>query len=105
MRPRAALKLTVEQRLGFEIALARELIAASYKQMQEDLHNHGKYNPSSMIELHESERVLCALERVSGKFYRDCLDAERAHNAECRERAKEKMSEALSDAARKGLKP
>ena len=48
MRASRALKLTVQQRLGFEITLARARIERAYKRMQDDLHAFGKYPDTTM---------------------------------------------------------
>ena len=77
-----ALKLTVAQRLGFEITLARARIERAYKQMQDDLHSLGKYPDSTGIALHEAEQILAALERVSGDFYRRSIENEKAYRDE-----------------------
>ena len=74
MRPSSALKLTVQQRLGFEITLAQARIERSYKRMQDDLHAYGKYPDCTGIELHEAEQILSALERVSGDYYRRIIE-------------------------------
>lgn len=93
MRASNALKLTVEQRLGFEITLARARIERAYKQMQDDLHALGKYPDSTGIALHEAEQILAALERVSGDYYRQTIEnvknyrKEQARNADQEARA------------------
>lgn len=101
MNATAALKLTVAQRLGFEVTLARATVERAYKQMQDDLHGHGRYNDSAMIALHEAERTLAALERVSGDFYRQSIANAKAYREEQKRYASECAAAALESA--KGL--
>lgn len=98
MRPSQALKLTVQQRLGFEITLARSRIERAYKQMQDDLHAYGKYPDTTMIALHEAEQILAALERVSGTFYKQTIENEKAYREEQKRYAKEDADAALATA-------
>lgn len=98
MRPSSALKLTVEQRLGFEITLAQARIERSYKRMQDDLHAFGKYPDSTMIELHEAEQILSALERVSGDYYRRIIDGLKKANEDRKREAREEAAAALINA-------
>lgn len=95
MRPTSAVKLTVQQRLGFEITLARARIERAYKRMQDDLHAYGKYPDTTMIELHEAEQILTALERVSGDFYKRTIANMKAYREEQKQRAKEDADYAL----------
>lgn len=99
MRAASALKLTIEQRLGFEITLARARIDRAYQRMQTDLHECGKYADSTMIELHEAEQILHALERVSGAYYRETIANMKAYREEQKARAKEDADFALAEAA------
>ncbi len=96
MRPSSALKLTVQQRLGFEITLAQARIERSYKRMQDDLHAYGKYPDTTMIALHEAEQILCALERVSGDYYRRIIDGLKKFNEERKREAAEAAAHAIS---------
>lgn len=99
MRAITALKLTVEQRLGFEMTLARARIERAYARMQSDLHEFGKYPDSTMIELHEAEQILHALERVSGAFYRCLIENMKTYGDEQKQRAKEDAAYAVEVAA------
>jgi ABC-type enterochelin transport system ATPase subunit len=98
VRASSALKLTVAQRLGFEITLARARIERAYKQMQDDLHAFGRYPDSTGIALHEAEQILAALERVSGDFYRRSIESERAYRDEQKRNAAEDAKVALAQA-------
>ena len=98
--PSQAIKLTVQQRLGFEITLARARIERAYKRMQDDLHAFGKYPDTTMIELHEAEQILVALERVSGDFYRQTIANLKAYRDEQKQRAKEDAQHALETAGK-----
>ena len=95
MRAASAIKLTVQQRLGFEITLARARIERAYKRMQDDLHAFGKYPDTTMIELHEAEQILAALERVSGDFYRRTIENMRLYREEQKQQAKADADYAL----------
>ena len=99
MRASYAVKLTVEQRLGFEITLARARIERAYKQMQDDLHAYGHYPDSTGIALHEAEQILAALERVSGDFYRRTIENVKAYREEQKQQAKDDAAYALEVAA------
>lgn len=88
MRAATALKLTVKQRLGFEITLARARIDRAYEKMQRDLHDLGKYAEQTMIECHEAEQILMALERVSGDYYRKTIANMKAYREEQKAQAK-----------------
>lgn len=101
MRAGHAVKLTVQARLGFEITLARARIERAYKRMQDDLHAYGKYPDTTMIELHEAEQILAALERVSGDFYKRHIENMRAYRDEQKQRAKEDAEAALEIARSK----
>ena len=79
MKATSAMKLTVQQRLGFEITYARARIEQYYKKMQDELHNYGKYTDSTVIALHEAEQVMLALERVNGDFYRQTIANTKAY--------------------------
>lgn len=98
MRPSSALKLTMEQRLGFEITLAQARIERAYKQMQDDLHAHGKYTDAAGIALHEAEQVLAALERVSGAYYQRIIDGIKKYNEDRKREAAEAARLALASA-------
>lgn len=98
MRAASALKLTVQQRLGFEVTLARARIERAYEQMQKDLHGNGRYNDSTMIELHEAEQILIALERVSGAFYRTTIANAKAYHDEQKKQVKEDADMAIANA-------
>ena len=100
MRAATALRLTIEQRLGFEITLARARIERAYLRMQNELHEYGKYPDSTMIELHESEQILYALERVSGAFYRSTIENMKAYREEQKRRAKEDAGYVLAKAGK-----
>lgn len=100
MRASSALKLSVQQRLGFEITLARARIERAYKRMQDDLHAFGTYPDTTMIELHEAEQILTALERVSGDFYRRTIDNMKAYRAEQKQCAKEDADYVLEEIKR-----
>lgn len=98
MRASNAVKLTVQQRLGFEIALARSRIEMAYERMQKDLHEYGKYTDTTGIELHEAEQILAALERVSGDFYRRTIANMKAYREEQKRTAKEEAEMAMANA-------
>lgn len=98
MRASNAVKLTVQQRLGFEIALARSRIEMAYERMQKDLHEYGKYTDTTGIELHEAEQILAALERVSGDFYRRHLESMKAYREEQKREARESATKAVERA-------
>src|SRR5262245_57120136 len=98
MTPQKALRLTVEQRLGFEITAARAVVEREYQRMQDDLHNLGKYHDSTMIALHEAERVLAALERVNGDYYRRVIEGLKAYREERKREAREAAEAALAHA-------
>jgi vacuolar-type H+-ATPase subunit C/Vma6 len=98
MRASNALKLTVEQRLGFEITLARARIERAYKQMQDDLHNLGKYPDSTGIALHEAEQILTALERVSGDYYRQTIENVKKYREDQKQQAAEDAAFAVAEA-------
>ena len=99
MRATYAIKLTVAQRLGFEITLARARIERAYEHMQKDLHDLHKYADSTMIELHEAEQILAALERVSGDFYRQTIANMKAYREEQKQRASDDTKSAIEVAA------
>ena len=98
MRPSSALKLTADQRLGFEITLAQARIERSYKRMQDDLHAFGKYPDSTMIELHEAEQILAALERVSGVYYKRIIENLKAYREERKAGAREAADHVVAKA-------
>lgn len=109
MRASQAIKLTVQQRLGFEITLARSRIERGYAKVQREIHDGHKVNESTMIELHEAEQILAALERVSGDFYRRHLadmkayrEDMKAYREEQKQRAKEDADSAVAFASRNG---
>ena len=93
-----ALKLTVQQRLGFEITLARARVERAYKRMQDDLHALHRYPDSTMIALHEAEQILTALERVSGSFYRHSLEDAKACRKQQKQRAEQEARNAFAKA-------
>ena len=98
MRATQALKLTVEQRLGFEITLARARIERAYKAMQDDLHACGRYPDSTGLALHEAEQILAALERVSGAFYRTSIENVKKYREEQKLHSEEDAKFALEEA-------
>ena len=101
MRPSSALKLTIQQRLGFEITLAQARIERSYKRIQDDLHAFGKYPDSTGIALHEAEQILSALERVSGDYYRRIIEGFKKYNEDRKREAKESADHAIAVAIEK----
>lgn len=98
MSPHKALRLTIEQRLGFEVTAARARVTHLYEQMQHELHQYGKYPESTQFMLHEAERVVAALERVSGEHYRRVIADEKAYREEQKKRAEEEARYALEAA-------
>ena len=102
MRAGVAVKLTVEQRLGFEITLARTRIERGYEAIQSQIHDGAKVSDAAMVELHEAEQILAALERVSGDFYRRHLADMKAYREEQKQHAKDATEEALDAASHTG---
>ncbi len=98
MRSASALKLTVQQRLGFEITYARARIQREYERMQIDLHSLGKYADATGIALHEAEQILAALERVNGEFYKRIIEGEKSYREEQKRQAKEDAKLAIAKA-------